>query len=104
MRAEIRRKLAMVVRALQFAEANPSTDASYIAVVAKLQDAVTRADVLAIQQRDGIVNEHTAVGLRDHLNSSQSAEQIPVQAHERRPTVFFRGSTSDPAGFAPRHG
>ena len=66
----------MAVRALEFAEANPATDASYVAVVAKLQDAVTRADVLAIQQRDGIVNEHTAIGVRDETRFTLQRQQL----------------------------
>ena len=46
MDAMIRRKLAMVARVLDFSQANPSTDPSYAAVLARLQDRTTKAEGL----------------------------------------------------------
>ena len=44
----------MAARALDFAEAHPSTDASYTALVAKLKERVARGQTRDIQERDGV--------------------------------------------------
>lgn len=54
MKAETRRKLEMGRRALSFSKANPDASTSYTALVARLEEGVGRADVLAQQQRAGI--------------------------------------------------
>lgn len=64
MNAVIRRKLSMAARALDFAQANPSTDPSYTGVVTRLAERVGRADALAVQQVEGTGGEHAAMGQR----------------------------------------
>jgi hypothetical protein len=76
MRADIRRKMAMADRALDFAAAHPSTDASYNALVARLKDRLARADQLAIQQREGQTLKHAAVTRRDALRESIERVQL----------------------------
>jgi hypothetical protein len=70
MKAEIRRKLSMAVRVVDFAQAHPSTDPSYTGVVTRLQDRLTRADVLARQQRESSGGEHASVARRDELQQT----------------------------------
>ncbi|HEY4320709.1 MAG TPA: hypothetical protein VGM77_05955 [Gemmatimonadales bacterium] len=69
-----RRKLAMAQRALDFAHANPSTDSGYVAVVARLEIAVARGDVLAEQETGGRVGEHSAVKQRRMLRASMQVD------------------------------
>ncbi len=66
----------MAADALQFALAHPSTDAGYVAVVAKLQDSVTRANALAIQQRDGADGERAAIARRNALRLEIQRKQL----------------------------
>jgi hypothetical protein len=70
MEANIRRKLSMAARVLDFARAHPSADASYSTLVSRLVDRVTRGDALAVQQVDGHEGEHAAVARRDELRRS----------------------------------
>jgi hypothetical protein len=67
MQATARRKISMAKRALDFALANPSTDASYVTVVGQLQVLVTRAESASVQQRDGLNDEHAAIAHRQDL-------------------------------------
>jgi hypothetical protein len=76
MQAVIRRKLMMAADALQFALAHPSTDAGFVAVVAKLQDSVTRGDALAMQQRDGTDAERAAIARRNALRRDIQQQQL----------------------------
>lgn len=73
MQARIRTRLATAAEVLAFAQAHPDTDPSHVAVVTRLQAAVARADVLALQQRDGAADEHAArvqrQGARDQLQA-----------------------------------
>lgn len=54
----------MVARVLDFAAAYPSTDASYTALVTRMRDRASRADELAVQQRDGRMQQLAATGRR----------------------------------------
>ena len=67
MQQQIRWKLAMAARVLDFARAHPSDDVSYNALVSRLEDRVKRGDALALQQRDGSEQEHAAIARREEL-------------------------------------
>lgn len=99
MQADIRRKLAMAVRALDFAEANPATDSSYVTVVARLKERLARAEVLSIQERDGRALEQAAVGRRKELRRVMHGDQLKhlvrvaelaLEDHPELSGVFFR--------------
>ena len=67
MKAHVRRKLAMAVRVKNFNRANPSTDASYVVVAARLEELIPRADALALQERAGRLEERGATARREQL-------------------------------------
>jgi len=54
----------MLVRAIGFSKAHPSTDASYTAVVARLDEAITHIRALELQERDGHTHELAALARR----------------------------------------
>ncbi len=66
----------MAARALDFARAHPSTDASYTALVAKLQERLARADTLAMQQREGGTGEHASILHRKTVRKTLERVQI----------------------------
>lgn len=70
MQADVRRKLSMAARALDFSRAQPSTDASHTTVVTRLEERVARAETLAIQERDGRVGERASTTRRRELRTS----------------------------------
>ncbi len=55
-----RSKLTMMGRALDFVRAHPSTDASWTALVARMEELLTRADTLTVQEREGRVGYRAA--------------------------------------------
>ena len=67
MKARVRRILAMGVRARNFNRANPSTDAGYIGIAARLEELIPRADALAVQERVGKLEERGATARREQL-------------------------------------
>jgi hypothetical protein len=107
MLAEIRRKLAMAVRARDFAQAHPSTDASYTALVARLQDRLTRADGLAMLQRDGHNGERAAVAHRGALRATiqrvQLRHLVGVAAMAAKDHPDLSGSFVYPDSGGPYH-
>lgn len=66
----------MAHRALDFAAAHPSTDASYTALVGRLQERLARSDALSIQQRDGHTGEGAAVAHREALRCTMQQVQL----------------------------
>jgi hypothetical protein len=60
MDAKVRRKLDMGARALEFGHAHPLESPGYTATMVKLEERLVRADMLATQQRDGILAVRTA--------------------------------------------
>lgn len=60
MNAQVRRRMEMGARALDFSRAHPDPSPGYAASVAQLADCLTRAEQLATQQREGIRLVHTA--------------------------------------------
>lgn len=88
----------MAVRVRDFNRAHPSDDPTLIKVVAALEDRLARADALAIQQRDGTLEQHGSIVRRQELRLLMRSELLPqlVRAGERavdqRPELagFFR--------------
>jgi hypothetical protein len=60
MQADIRRKLSMAARALEFSTAHPDTDPSYTAVVSRLDESITRARALEVAESTGHTRESAA--------------------------------------------
>jgi hypothetical protein len=73
MNRTVRRKLTMATRVLEFARAHPSTDASWVSMVTRLEDRLARADALAIQERNGRADKRSAAeerrGARQQMES-----------------------------------
>ncbi len=67
MDAKVRRKLNMGNRALEFGHAHPLESPGYAATMVRLEERLVRADMLATQQRDGILAERAAAGHKQEL-------------------------------------
>ena len=83
----------MAHRALDFALGHPSTDASYTALVARLQDRVGRADALTVQQQEGHTGEGAARGQRDAIKRALRVQLrhlvlVADVAVKERPDLF----------------
>jgi hypothetical protein len=63
----VRRKLEMAVRVRDFSRAHPSADASYAPVLGRLEDRISRMQVLAEQQQGGYLSKHSSVVRRQQL-------------------------------------
>jgi hypothetical protein len=75
-KADVRRKLSMAVRALEFSQAHPSTDPSYVRVVARLQDCITRLNADAALEIHGHTREHAARVRRVLVRRTRLLEQL----------------------------
>ncbi len=73
---ETRRKLSMAARALDFATANPSDQASIKTVVARLDTLVNEAEDLAVQQRNGAISQQLAIAQRQAIRRTARKEQL----------------------------
>ena len=62
MEARVRRVLEMGARALEFGHAHPIESPGYAATMVRLEERLVRADMLATQQRDGILAVRAATG------------------------------------------
>jgi len=103
MQADIRRKLATAAEVLAFAQAHPDPDPSHVAVVTRLQAAVARADVLAIQQRDGTADQRAATAQRQDVRARMQAQlrhlaRVGREALTDRPELQGAFSLPDPSG------
>ncbi len=99
----IRRKLTMARRALEFAQANPSTDASWTGVVSRLGELADRADALDQEQTQGRAARRTAVAsrraLRDRIRADYLRHLVTTAG------VAFKDATAAPKEFRmPRNG
>src|ERR1043165_7076637 len=81
MRAVVRRILAMGVRGLDFTRADPSTEPSYVTVVSRLEERLKRADTLAVQERDGLLQERNATARRLELRRTMLPDHLRHIAH-----------------------
>jgi hypothetical protein len=75
-KADVRRKLEMAVRALEFSQDHPSTDASYVSVVARLQDRVKRLNADIVEEIDGVASERGARAHREAVRRMTLLEQL----------------------------
>jgi len=104
MRAEIRRKLAMAMRVLDFIMGHPGTDASYGPIVTRLQQLIARADALAEQERNGRVSESGALKRRRQLRASvqsQLQHLVYVARSAGRSDPAFDGKFTSPRAKSP---
>jgi hypothetical protein len=62
-----RRRLEMGARVLEFARLHPDTSPAFVSAVARLQERLARADVLAHQQMDGRSAVHVATARKAEL-------------------------------------
>lgn len=76
MNADSRKKIEMGARALDFSRAHPDTEAGTTAVVAKLEQLVTRANELAAAQRDGLIHLRAASARKIELRRAMMA--LPI--------------------------
>lgn len=96
MRAEIRRRFEMVVRALRFTQANPDPSAGYQAAQATLEAGVERMEALAARQRSGRLAAQAATArkrdLRDALDQTFLAHvsRVGVLAADVAPELSGR--------------
>lgn len=96
MQGTTRRTLSMAARALDFAKANPSTDASHVAVVTRLEERLASADALALQERDGRFGERDATGRRRALR--RIIQQELLQHLVRTVQAAAKADPAIPAG------
>ena len=73
---ETRRKLSMAARALDFATANPSDQASIKTVVARLDTLVNEAEDQSVQQRNGAVSQQLAIAQRNAVRQTARRELL----------------------------
>ena len=67
MNAKSRRKIEMGTRALDFSRAHPDASPGYTAAVARLEERLARANELAGQQRDGLLEVRAATARKFEL-------------------------------------
>jgi hypothetical protein len=64
---QVRRKLEMAVRVRDFCRAHPSADANHASVIARIDEAIARMEVLVEQQVGGFLSKHSSVVRRKDL-------------------------------------
>lgn len=67
MNAKVRGTLDMAARALEFGHAHPLESPGYAATMVRLEERLVRADMLASQQRDGILAVRAATRRKREL-------------------------------------
>jgi hypothetical protein len=70
MNAKSRRKIEMGTRALEFSRAHPDASPGYTAAVTRLEQGLARANELAAQQRDGLLEVRAATARKVELRRS----------------------------------
>src|ERR1043166_4984768 len=71
----------MAVRVRDFIRAHPSTEAGYVSVASRLEERLKRADTLAVQERDGRLEERNATARRLELRRTIQQDQLRHLAH-----------------------
>lgn len=98
MNARTRRKLEMGMRALDFSRAHPDGSPGYSAALARLENRLARADQLAAQQRDGILQVRAAsarkyelrrILTKTHLEHLARVAEIAAQEAPELPRKFL---------------
>lgn len=67
MRRDVRRKIEMATRVREFCRAHPSDDSSHVGALARLEERLTRAEGLAIEERAGRIAELSSAARREEL-------------------------------------
>ncbi len=95
MDAVVRRTLDMADRVRGFNLAHPSDDATIASVVARLEERITRANALAMQQRGGQLDQLTSTRVGGPSDNPFTAGSC-VSSHgpARRPRKASRSSPS----------
>lgn len=75
MNADVRRRIEMGTRALEFSRANPDSEAGAAEVVARLEQLIARANDTAAAQRNGLIQVHAASAQKEKL---RRAMQVPI--------------------------
>jgi hypothetical protein len=76
MNAKTRRKLEMGTRALDFSRAHPDQSPGYAAALSRLEDRLNRADQLATQQREGIIQSRVATARKRDLRRTMKRAHL----------------------------
>jgi hypothetical protein len=81
MNAKVRRRIEMGARALDFSRAHPDTSPGYGSALARLEERLTRAEQLAMQQREGIRQVHAASTRKGTLRRMMRQGHLSHLAH-----------------------
>jgi hypothetical protein len=84
MKAKTRRKLEMGARALIFSRVHPDPSPGYAAALARLEDRLARATHLAGQQREGMLEVHTATARKRDLQRTMRRAHLAHLRHVAR--------------------
>jgi hypothetical protein len=76
MNADIRRKLETGFRALGFSRLHQDISAGFAAVLLRLEELMGRADLVATQQRAGIITERTATARKRELRATMNRSML----------------------------
>jgi hypothetical protein len=76
MKATTRRKLEMGQRALEFSQSHPDASPGYAAAVTSLTERLARAEQVAAQQRDGVLQVRAATGRKKELRQMMTQAQL----------------------------
>jgi hypothetical protein len=77
MEAKSRRKIEMGTRALDFSRAHPDGSPGYAAAVARLEERLARAEQLASQQREGLLEVRAATVRKRELRRGMRQAHLP---------------------------
>jgi hypothetical protein len=76
MNAKSRKKIEMGARALDFSQAHPDPSPGYAAALARLEDRLDRAEGLASQQRDGMIQSRSATARKRELRRTMKEAHL----------------------------
>jgi hypothetical protein len=76
MNAKSRRKLEMGARVLEWSQAHPDPSPGYAAAVSRLEDRLNRAEQLAEQQRNGILEVRRATRRKEELRRTMKTAHL----------------------------
>ena len=95
MRKEVGRKIEMALRVRDFSRSHPFTDPSALAVLARFEERLTRAEALAVEQRTGQLAAIAANARRNQLRDTPLTTLLRHLAHvatEARTPPSWRAS------------
>ena len=80
MNAEVRRRIEMGTRAVEFSRANPDTEPGMQGAVSKLEQLIKQAAEAAAAQRDGIIQVRASAARKEELRHAMTAVPITHMA------------------------